>query len=140
MKSGRPEYWIPSHWTVSRDVQQVFARTHTRIGQMLQVSIHTPCTRQICDIPELQAYDGELNFTTDCWTLPNHKAMVAFSVRFEHDGAPMRMVLDVVELAKSHSGMNLAVVFADLLKSFGVESKVSVFAQHQVNKELTHQW
>ena len=140
MKTGRPEYWIPLRWTVSCDVQQVFARTRARIGQMLQVSIHTPCTRQICDIPESQAYDGELNFARDCWTSPNHMAMVAFSVHFEHDSAPMRMVLDVVKLAKSHSGVNLTVIFADLLKSFGVKSKVSVFAQHQVNKELNHQW
>jgi hypothetical protein len=39
MKTGRPEYYIPSASTVSRDVRLVFARTRERIAKMLQVSI-----------------------------------------------------------------------------------------------------
>ena len=38
MKTGRPEYYIPSRWTVSRDVKLVFARTRQRIAKMLKVS------------------------------------------------------------------------------------------------------
>lgn len=38
MKTGRPAYYIPSRWTVSRDVRLVFARTRNRIATMLQVS------------------------------------------------------------------------------------------------------
>lgn len=38
MKTGRPAYYIPSRWTVSRDVHLVFARTRNRIATMLQVS------------------------------------------------------------------------------------------------------
>jgi hypothetical protein len=37
MKTGRPEYYIPSASTVSRDVRLVFARTRERIAKMLQV-------------------------------------------------------------------------------------------------------
>lgn len=40
MKTGRPEYYIPSASTVSRDVQIVFVRTRARMGQMLQVSVN----------------------------------------------------------------------------------------------------
>ena len=34
MKTGRPEYYIPSRVTVSRDVHLIFARTRNRIAQM----------------------------------------------------------------------------------------------------------
>jgi hypothetical protein len=38
MKTGRPEHYIPSPSTVSRDVRQVFVRTRNRISKMLNVS------------------------------------------------------------------------------------------------------
>ena len=38
MKTGRPEYSIPSPETVSRDVKKVFLRVRKRIAKMLQVS------------------------------------------------------------------------------------------------------
>jgi len=41
-----------------------------------------------------------LNFATDAWTSPNHKAFVAVSVHLEHQGKPLAMVLDVVEVAQ----------------------------------------
>jgi hypothetical protein len=37
MKTGRPEYYIPSPSTVSRDVKKVFAKVRNRIARMLQV-------------------------------------------------------------------------------------------------------
>ncbi|KAH7903433.1 hypothetical protein BJ138DRAFT_976062, partial [Hygrophoropsis aurantiaca] len=91
--TGRPEYYIPSSSTVSRDVKLVFARTRQRIARMLQ------------------QYEGELNFATDAWTSTNHKAFVAVSVHLEHDGKPVAMILDIVEVAKSHTGANLAEAF-----------------------------
>lgn len=38
MKTGRPSYYIPSRFTVSRDVCLVFARTRNRVATMLMVS------------------------------------------------------------------------------------------------------
>ena len=38
MKTGRPEYYLPSPDTVSRDVKLVFMQTRKRIAKMLQVS------------------------------------------------------------------------------------------------------
>jgi hypothetical protein len=38
MKTGRPEYYIPSPSTVARDVRMVFARTRERIAKMINVS------------------------------------------------------------------------------------------------------
>jgi hypothetical protein len=43
MKTGRPEYHIPSPETVSRDVKNVFIHVRKRIAKMLQVSLfHAP--------------------------------------------------------------------------------------------------
>ena len=66
-----------------------------------------------------------MNFVTDTWTSPNHKAYVAFTVHFVHEGAPVLMLLDLVEVAKSRSGVNLAAVFAKVLEDFGISDKVS---------------
>jgi hypothetical protein len=38
MKTGRPEYYIPSPSTVSHDVRMVFSKTQQRIAKLLQVS------------------------------------------------------------------------------------------------------
>ena len=48
----------------------------------------------------MQEYDGKLNFATDAWSSLNHKAFVAVSVHFEHNGEPVSMVLDVAEVAR----------------------------------------
>lgn len=78
MKTGRPDYYIPSPSTVSRDVRLVFAQVRKRMAKMLQ------------------EYEGKLNFATDVWTSPNHKAYVAVSVHLEHDGQPLSFILDIV--------------------------------------------
>ncbi|GBE82272.1 putative AC9 transposase [Sparassis crispa] len=72
----------------------------------------------------LQEYDGELSFATDAWTSPNHKAIVAFMVHLQHKGVPLRMVLDVVEVADSHSGVNLAAAFAKMVDDFKIAIKM----------------
>lgn len=51
---------------------------------------------------------------------------MAFTVHFEQEGKPISMLLDIVEVAKSHSGANLAEAFANMLKEFGIEDKVCV--------------
>ena len=82
MKTGRPEYYLPSPATVSRDVRLVFARTRQRVATMLR------------------GYDGKLNFTTDAWSSPNHHSFMAFSVHLERAGQLLTFPLDVVEVGK----------------------------------------
>ena len=72
----------------------------------------------------LQEHDGALNFATDAWTSPNQKAFVAITVHFEVQGVPACLILDIVEVAESHSGWNLAAAFARVLAEFGIEHKV----------------
>jgi len=49
---------------------------------------------------------------------------MAVSVHFENDGVPISMLLDIVEVTCSHSGLNLAAVFAKILEDFGISDKV----------------
>lgn len=61
----------------------------------------------------------------DAWTSPNHKAFIAVTVHFEINGVAMCMILDLAEVAESHSGENLASAFAKILNDFGISNKVS---------------
>jgi hypothetical protein len=106
MKTGRPDYYIPSPTTVSRDVKKVFVNVRKRMAKMLR------------------EYEGDLNFATDAWTSPNHKAFVAVTVHFQAKGSAVTMLLDLVEVATSHSGLNLATAFAKILDDFGISDKV----------------
>jgi hypothetical protein len=73
----------------------------------------------------LEEHDGDLSFATNAWTSPNHKAFIAVTVHFEKDGEPMCILLDLVEVAESHSGVNLATAFAKVLDDFSISKKVS---------------
>jgi hypothetical protein len=73
----------------------------------------------------LQEHKGALSFATDVWTSPNHKAFVAVTVHFKNNGVPICMLLDIMEVAKSHLGANLAAAFAHMLDEFGISDKVS---------------
>jgi len=70
-------------------------------------------------------HNGKLSFAMDSWSSPNHKSYVAITVHFEWDGGPFSMLLDLVEVAESHTGMNLGIAFTNILKNFGIEDKVS---------------
>ena len=49
---------------------------------------------------------------------------MAFTVHFAHEGTPISMLLDLVEVPMSHSGVNLAATFAKVLEEFGISDKV----------------
>lgn len=50
---------------------------------------------------------------------------MAFTVHFAHEGTPVSMLLDLVEVAKSHLGVNLAAAFANVLEEFGISEMYS---------------
>ena len=70
-----------------------------------------------------------MSFATDAWTSPNHKAFVAFTVHLEDNGSPLAMLLDIVEVPKSHMGSNLALTFIKVLREFGISDKVRTSIQ-----------
>ena len=50
-------------------------------------------------LTQIQEYPGRLNFKTDTWTSPSHKAFVALIVHLEQNGVILCLVLDIVEVA-----------------------------------------
>ncbi|KAH9045962.1 hypothetical protein EDB84DRAFT_1258221, partial [Lactarius hengduanensis] len=54
IRTGRPNYYIPSAATLANDVKNVFLQVRRRISTMLK------------------EYDGNLSFASDAWTSPNH--------------------------------------------------------------------
>ncbi|KAG0692591.1 hypothetical protein DFH29DRAFT_817383 [Suillus ampliporus] len=79
MKTGQPEYYLPSPTTI--------------LASDLMLNMReTDLT--------YQEYEGKINFTTDTWTSTNHRAFVAVSVHLEHNGVPLSLPLDIVEVAK----------------------------------------
>ncbi|PPQ83573.1 hypothetical protein CVT26_004003 [Gymnopilus dilepis] len=122
MKTGRPEYYIPSPTTVARDTRQIFARSRQRIASILR------------------KYEGKIHFATDAWTSPNHRAYVCLTVHLEHKGEPISLILDLVEVPKSHTGVNLAIAFANVLKDFGLSEKayqvLSITCDNATNNDV----
>ena len=57
--------------------------------------------------------------------LPPIIVHLLLTVHFEHNGSPMSFLLDIVEVAKSHSRETLATAFAKILDDFGIFEKVS---------------
>jgi hypothetical protein len=51
---------------------------------------------------------------------------VAITVHLEHKGEPISMLLDIVEVAKSHTGVNLASAFAKILEDYEISNKVMI--------------
>ncbi len=97
MKTRRPLYCLPSAQTVSRDVKQVFKTVCQHIAKMLRVrQLIYPFYCRL--IPaDLQEHSSTINFATDAWTSPNSRAYVAMTAHFEHKGAPISFLLDIVE-------------------------------------------
>lgn len=101
MKIGRPMFYIPSPMTISRDVKVIFACAREDLSQMLQVSTYASSRGCILTC-HMQDYPGRLHFATDAWSAPNHRPFVAFTVHLEYKGAPLTMLLDIVEVARVH--------------------------------------
>jgi hypothetical protein len=78
----------------------------------------------------LQEHNGALNFTTDMWTMLNHRAYVVVTIHFKKDGVPICIILNVVEVAMSHSSINIAAAFAQILEEFSVSDKVSFLSKN----------
>lgn len=51
---------------------------------------------------------------------------MAITVHFEQSGEVTCILLDLVEVARTHSGANLASAFAKVLADFGIAHKVSL--------------
>ncbi|KAJ7483741.1 hypothetical protein B0H11DRAFT_1641641, partial [Mycena galericulata] len=91
--TGRPMTTLPSPSQIGRDIRNSFKICKKRMANLLQ------------------EHPGDLNFSTDAWTSPNHRAMIAWVVHLQHEGKPLSFLLDVKELPESHTGEALARAF-----------------------------
>lgn len=74
----------------------------------------------------LQEYEGELHFAADCWTSPNHRPFLALTVHYERDSEAVTWLLDIIEVNKHHTGLELARAFISILENYGIVAKVSL--------------
>ncbi|KAK7047838.1 hypothetical protein VNI00_006166 [Paramarasmius palmivorus] len=83
-----------------------------------------------------QEYQGDIHFVTDAWTSGNHKLFVAITAHIILEGQPTTILLDFLELAKSHMGITLAQEFAKVLKAFGIGNKIlCIMGDNATNNE-----
>lgn len=125
---------------VSHDVKHAFISACEQIAKMLQVSQSKGNVKIMWLTDDMvmwqcQSFDEKLNFATDVWTLPNHKAYSVLTVHLKCKEVPLSMLLNIVEVPKTHSSMNLAIALADILQMFGIEKKVWVNNWSQKEKE-----
>lgn len=78
-------------------------------------------------MPLLQNYSGRLNFATDSWTSPNHRAFMAITVHLVWKGKPLSFLLETIEVPMSHDGDNLSREFVRVLAEFLIKEKVSSY-------------
>ena len=57
---------------------------------------------------------------------------MAMMVYPEHGSVPILLFLDIVEVAESHSGANLATAFAKILEDYGISHKVCTVKIQQI--------
>ncbi|KAK7040040.1 dimer-Tnp-hAT domain-containing protein [Favolaschia claudopus] len=105
MTAGRPALHVPSGQTVTRDIYNSFIKCKETIDKLLR------------------DYPGLLNFATDAWTSPNHRAFAAWTVHLQHEGVPFSFLLDIIEVPESHTGAALARAFDQMLASHGLSDK-----------------
>lgn len=101
-----PNLVMPSPNTVRRDIKVIYAKCRDRVTTLLR------------------NYPGRIHLGTDAWTSTNHHALVAWTVHFIYEGRMMAFLLDIVELAGSHTGLALAEATQQMLKSHELETKV----------------
>jgi hypothetical protein len=96
MKAGRPATYIPSQYTVSRDIKILFEISRQRIDKLLKACQGLLSTWQVAHF--LQDHKGKIHFATDAWTSPNHFALVAWTVHLHHEGHILTFLLDIYEV------------------------------------------
>ncbi|KAJ7430555.1 hypothetical protein FB451DRAFT_1068108 [Mycena latifolia] len=110
IKTGRPSTYLPSPRQVARDVHAVFELCQARIANLLQEHV------------------GNLSFSTDAWTSPNHRTIVGWVVHLQHQGKALSFLLDIKELPESHTGEALSRAFQEVLEDYGIANKVCFIA------------
>jgi len=123
-KTGRPHFYLPDRTTVAKDVKFLYGWSERQLAEELQVI--DSITYLLINLKSFQQnYRGLLAYQLDCWTSPNHRAFMNMLVTWIRDGEPVTALLDFIELAKSHSGHNMAEALVETFNRYGIAHKVS---------------
>ena len=77
---------------------------------------------------ELQEVPGDISFTLDGWTSKNQIPFLGITAHWISSNWELKnTILDFQPLEGSHTGENLATVFFDTLKEYGILNKVILF-------------
>jgi hypothetical protein len=97
-----PNCITPSHYTVSRDIREILALSHTKVGEILKVSSHSRSPVLLLSLMvcrTLQAYPGKIHICADGWTSPNVIAFIRVTVHWIVDGRMTSVILDFIKYA-----------------------------------------
>lgn len=72
-----------------------------------------------------EKFTAKINLTTDIWTSPNGKAILAITAHWVDNNFVLReLILDAIELKGKHTGVNIANHVVATLKRFDLENKI----------------
>ena len=57
---------------------------------------------------------------------------MAITVHLEYQGEPLSKLLDIVEVAKSHTGINLTAAFTKILEDYRITDKVMISLKYRI--------
>ncbi|KAJ3739139.1 hypothetical protein EV360DRAFT_5429, partial [Lentinula raphanica] len=93
-KEGRPNHYVLGKDTVACDVKRLYQATKAKLAD------------------ELQSCEYKLALAVDCWTSPNHHAMMSITVSWVHKKEGKEelttTIIDFFKLPCFHSGRNMA--------------------------------
>ncbi|VDC02336.1 unnamed protein product [Peniophora sp. CBMAI 1063] len=117
MKAGRPSLWIPSPSTLHRDTLECFKWGRRAVSS------------------KLKALPTRLNYGSDEWTSPNHRALMAMSVCYEKESNTVEHLLDVVHVPYSHTGVNLSKAFIKSTDGMQITDKINGLTTDSANND-----
>ncbi|KAJ7598262.1 hypothetical protein C8J56DRAFT_708256, partial [Mycena floridula] len=94
--NGRPGLMVPSESTIARDIKASFECSVEKVSQLLSMSLLSSIIVPM--LKRLQEYPGKISFTSDAWTSPNHRAFVAWTAHFQHQGKLVSFMIDIYEV------------------------------------------
>jgi hypothetical protein len=87
----------PKRRTVSRDVQEIFALSRLKVGEMLRVCVLYVFLGQSSLSLVFQAYPGKIHIGTDGWTSPQVISFIGLTVHWIINGKIVSAILDFIK-------------------------------------------
>ena len=121
------EYFIKFCTSLNRDFKLVSAKSMSTRFTKSYIN-YKPCVAGFLDMPG----NGKVSFTTDLWTSPNNKAIMAVTSTLLTGNFEMyEILLAFRELLGPHTGENICSSFLDVVYEYHLENKVSHYRTYK---------